>query len=91
VLTREQVVDLSVRLRDESQRLEIEWRAEFEAAFGGRALPPSQDAEIVVQGLLGMIESTHHGAAPALSGSRGSLESLPSPSPSSSLQSFVFL
>jgi len=56
-LDHDAVLDLYVRLRDESQRLEIEWRPAFEAAFQGHALPASRDEEIVVAALRQMIES----------------------------------
>jgi MoxR-like ATPase len=58
-LSREAVVALYVAIRDESKRLEFEWRPIFAAAFvrDEVALPPPRDAEILVGAMSEMIES----------------------------------
>jgi hypothetical protein len=61
-----QVVDLYQRIRDESQRLELEWRPAFQLAFGTHELPASQDGDVVVGELRHMIESGSGQAFPDL-------------------------
>jgi hypothetical protein len=55
-LTPSQAQDLYGRVRDESERLELEWRPAFQDAFPGVELPEAQDEEVVVGTMREVIE-----------------------------------
>jgi hypothetical protein len=58
-LTKDQSLELYEAIRDESQRLELEWRGLFESAFPQSVgfLPSSRDGEFVREALWSAIET----------------------------------
>ena len=50
-----QATGLYEDVREQSERLEYEWRGEFERAFPLTALPPSRDEDVLLQDLQEMI------------------------------------
>jgi hypothetical protein len=58
-LSADQWVELYVAIRDESQRLEFEWRNEFETAFPESVdkLPPSQDRKVIAEDLWNAVDT----------------------------------
>lgn len=59
ILTPQEVADLYVRLRDDGQRLEFEWRQAFITLFPETSsnLPPSNDAAILLEDLEYIVSS----------------------------------
>jgi len=55
-LSRPDAQDLYARIRDESERLEMEWRPLFETAFPDCPLPPSLDSDVVLADLRAMVD-----------------------------------